>query len=172
MSQPEALLWKNLKESLPSHWQSQRIENRAGGGVPDVYLCAEGISFWVELKVTKTNAVKVSAFQHAWNYAHHRAGGINFYLVSPLEGPNLYLFAGDQGKNLMTHGIKSNGSGPVVPCLWSGSGFGDLVPRMLAIARERLSKYMIESSWVGVGDQSGSGSGLDDSGRGNSGLDS
>jgi hypothetical protein len=53
-----------------------------------------------------------------------------------------------------------------------GVGIRGPCTRMLAIARERLSKYMIESSWVGVGDQSGSGSGLDDSGRGNSGLDS
>ena len=113
----------------------------------------------MELKITKTNAVKVSAFQHAWNYAHHRAGGINFYLVSPLKSPNLYLFDGDQGKNLMIHGLKSNGQGPVVECLWSGSGFGDLITVMHDIARGRVRELMVEGSWVGVGSGRDSGSG-------------
>ena len=105
----------------------------------------------MELKITKTNAVKVSAFQHAWNYAHHRAGGINFYLVSPLKSPNLYLFDGDQGKNLMIHGLKSNGQGPVVECLWSGSGFGDLITVMHDIARGRVRDSILEATWVEVG---------------------
>lgn len=113
----------------------------------------------MELKITKTNAVKVSAFQHAWNYAHHRAGGINFYLVSPLKSPNLYLFAGDQGKNLMIHGLKSNGQGPVVECLWSGSGFGDLITVMHDIARGRVRDSILEATWVEVGSGRDSGSG-------------
>ena len=113
----------------------------------------------MELKITKTNAVKVSAFQHAWNYAHHRAGGINFYLVSPLKSPNLYLFDGDQGKNLMIHGLKSNGQGPVVECLWSGSGFGDLITVMHDIARGRVRDSILEATWVEVGSGRDSGSG-------------
>ena len=52
---PETLFWNRLKEKIPLHWQVTRIENRYGGGIPDVYICAEGCSFWIELKVTKTN---------------------------------------------------------------------------------------------------------------------
>jgi hypothetical protein len=69
----------------------------------------------------------------------------------------------------MIHGIKSNGSGPVVPCLWSGSGFGELVQKMHDIAKDRVRELMIETKWVGVGSGSGFdsgsfgfGSGLDD----------
>ena len=80
-------------------------------------------------------------------------------MVSPLKSPNLYLFDGDQGKNLMIHGLKSNGQGPVVECLWSGSGFGDLITVMHDIAQSRVRELMVEGSWVGVGSGRDSGSG-------------
>ena len=51
----------------------------------------------------------------------------------------------------MIHGLKSNGQGPVVECLWSGSGFGDLITVMHDIARGRVRELMIEGSWVGSG---------------------
>jgi hypothetical protein len=80
-------------------------------------------------------------------------------LVSPLSSPNLYLFDGDQGKNLMIHGLKSNGQGPVVECLWSGSGFWDLVHKMHDIAKSRVRESMVKTKWVGVGSGRDSGSG-------------
>ena len=105
---------------MPQHWHTTRIENRFGGGIPDVHVCAEGLSFWIELKTTKTNRVNVSAHQVAWNFAYSQSGGVSFFLVSPLSSSNLYLFAGDQGRGLVEHGLRS-GSGTIVPCLWSGS---------------------------------------------------
>ena len=108
---------------MPQHWHTTRIENRFGGGIPDVHVCAEGLSFWIELKTTKTNRVNVSAHQVAWNFADSQSGGVSFFLVSPLSSSNLYLFAGDQGRGLVEHGLRSGsvGSGTIVPCLWSGS---------------------------------------------------
>ena len=104
-------MWKSLRAKMPQHWHTTRIENRFGGGIPDVHVCAEGLSFWIELKTTKTNRVNVSAHQVAWNFAYSQSGGVSFFLVSPLSSSNLYLFAGDQGRGLVEHGLRSGSVG-------------------------------------------------------------
>ena len=71
MSQgPEARFWKSVRSSLPNKAFSTRIENKHGGGVPDVHVVWEGLPFWLELKVTKKHAVKVSPHQIAWHQGH------------------------------------------------------------------------------------------------------
>ena len=142
-----------MKEKIPLHWQVQRIENRYGGGIPDVYICAEGCSFWIELKVTKTNRINISSHQVAWNYAHYRSGGVSFFLVHPLSSSNLYLFGGDHGRELLTHGLHANGSGTLVPCLWSGDDWSGLVGSLIEISRGRVG------SGSGAAGRVGSGSG-------------
>ena len=143
---------------MPKSWNTTRIENRFGGGIPDVHVCAEGLPFWIELKTTKTNRVNVSAHQVAWNFAYAQSGGVSFFLVVALSSSNLYLFDGVHGRGLAEHGLKSgsvgsgsvgsvgSGSGTVVPCLWSGPVGSGLLVGMLDIVRGR----------VGVGSGSGS----------------
>ncbi len=137
---PETLLWKNLREKMPASWNTTRIENRYGGGIPDVHVCAEGLPFWIELKTTKTNRVNVSAHQVAWNFAYSQSGGVSFFLVEAQGRGNLYLFDGVHGRGLAEHGLKSGlvGSGTVVPCLWSGSVGSGLLVGMLDIVRGRV----------------------------------
>jgi hypothetical protein len=135
---PETLFWNKLKEKIPPEWHVTRIENRYGGGIPDVYICAEGCSFWIELKVTKTNRINISSHQVAWSYAHYRSGGVSFFLVHPLSSPNLYLFGGDHGRGLVVNGLHTNGSGTVVPCLWSGDDWSGLVGSLVGISRGRV----------------------------------
>jgi len=127
-----------MKEKIPPNWYTVRIENRFGGGVPDVYVCAEGVSFWIELKSTITSRVLVSSHQIAWHYAHYRAGGVSFFLVSPLSSSHLYLFEGVNGQGLMDHGLSVNGSGTVVPCAWSGDDWSGLFDHMLESGRGRV----------------------------------
>ena len=50
MSGPESNLWKSMKKSLPTNMLADRIENRQGGGIPDLDMMVDGISFKVELK--------------------------------------------------------------------------------------------------------------------------
>ena len=130
---------------MPKSWNTTRIENRFGGGIPDVHVCAEGLPFWIELKTTKTNRVNVSAHQVAWNFAYSQSGGVSFFLVAALSSTNLYLFDGVHGRGLAEHGLKSGsvgsgsvGSGTVVPCLWSGPVGSGLLVGMLDIVRGRL----------------------------------
>ena len=161
---PETLFWNKLKEKIPLHWQVTRIENRYGGGIPDVYICADGCSFWIELKVTKTNRINISSHQVAWNYAHYKSGGVSFFLVHPLSSPNLYLFGGDHGRGLVTHGLRtvSSGSGSgetgtLVPCLWSGDDWSGLVGSLVGISRGRVGDHGRVGS--GSGSVVGSGDG-------------
>ena len=64
----ESNLWKQMKRNLPSNMIATRIENRNGGGIPDVHFLWYGLPFWCELKTTKSNAVNISPHQVAWNY--------------------------------------------------------------------------------------------------------
>ena len=149
MSQkPETLFWNNLKTFLPKTWHISRIENRYGGGIPDVYICADGKSIWLELKVTKNHRVAISSHQVAWHFAHSQANGVSFFLVKALSSSTLYLFDGVHGRELLDHGLRVGirdsgsevggsghsgsgsgsgsedlgpGHGLVVPCAWTGA---------------------------------------------------
>ena len=116
-------------------------------------MCAEGVPFWIELKTTKNQRINISSHQVSWHFAYHRAGGVSFFLVHPLSSPNLYLFGGEQGRELLVHGLRSGESGTVVPCQWAGADWAGVVEHMLEVARGR----------VGV-QETGSGSGLSGSG--------
>lgn len=110
-------------------------------------MCAEGLPFWIELKVTKTNRVNVSSHQVAWNFAYSQSGGVSFFLVEVLSSKNLYLFDGVHGRGLAEHGLKSgrsgsgrSGSGTIVPCLWSGPVGAGLQEALLQEARARIGR--------------------------------
>ena len=143
-------MWNRLKENLPKHWNTTRIENRYGGGIPDVHICADGFAFWVELKVTKTNRIAISSHQVGWNYAYNRSGGVSFYLVTPLLSPHLYLFGGEYGRELKLHGLATTGSGTVVPCAWSGDSWSGLIGAMTS-GRDRVGSGRDNSGRVGSG---------------------
>ena len=149
-----------MKEKIPPHWNITRIENRYGGGVPDVHVCAEGSAFWIELKITKTHRINISANQVAWNYAYYKSGGVSFFLVHPLSSPHLYLFGGDQGRGLVKHGLRtgslgsgSGETGTMVHCLWSGELGSGLMDRMLEISRVGVGAFEVGSGDDGAADQ-------------------
>ena len=129
-------MWNRLQQKIPKSWNTTRIENRFGGGIPDVHVCVEGLPFWIELKVTKTNRVNVSAHQVAWNFSYSQSGGVSFFLVEASSTKNLYLFDGVHGRGLAEHGLKSGsvGSGSV----GSGSVGSGLLVGMLDIVRGRV----------------------------------
>ena len=77
----ESNFWKTVKRNLPSDCHATRIENRHGGGVPDVHIVWNGFAFWIELKVCKGNKVNLSPQQNAWLSAYSRKGGISFILA-------------------------------------------------------------------------------------------
>ena len=106
---------------MPPSWNTTRIENRYGGGIPDVHVCAEGHPFWIELKTTKNNRINLSAHQVAWLFSYSQSGGVGFILVRHLEHRSMYLFDGAHGRGLAEHGFRAVDlvSGP------NGSGCGE-----------------------------------------------
>lgn len=66
---------------------------------------ADGVPFWVELKVAKSNRVDLSPHQVAWNMVYSTRGGANFVLVKHPSSKGLYLFDGDKGPSLLAGGI-------------------------------------------------------------------
>jgi Holliday junction resolvase len=102
---PEANFWNTIRQNIPKKWFATRIENKHGGGIPDVHIVADGVPFWIELKTSKSNGVNLSPHQVAWNMAYFARGGANFILVKHLPTRHLYLFGGDKGPSLVDRGI-------------------------------------------------------------------
>ena len=77
MATKEAKLWKkiNLLQKGRKSWHLTRIESSTINGIPDVYGCIEGNSFWLELKATDAKNCGLSKFQINWHLNHQQAGG-------------------------------------------------------------------------------------------------
>ena len=102
---PEANFWSMLKRRLKERKSFfTRVENRAGGGIPDTYISDAGVSFWIEMKVEKSGRAKLRTGQIAWDSSHWQKGGTNFYLVLTKDQGHrtaIYIFAGSKGPDLM-----------------------------------------------------------------------
>ncbi len=119
MAGPEKNFWNTIKKNLPKGCFSTRIENRHGGGVPDVHLAWSGLVFWMELKVSKANAINLSPEQIAWNTAYSRSGGLSFILVKGARTGDLFLFEGFRASEIATAGLRAC-------ALYQGSCFEEL----------------------------------------------
>lgn len=79
---PEARLWKALKPHLDAlGCLSTRIENRHGGGLPDVDVSSPVGSFKIELKMLSKNSVRLSDMQIAYNTLLNCKHGLSFILA-------------------------------------------------------------------------------------------
>ena len=121
----ESNFWKQLKRNLPKKTFVQRLENKSGGGVPDVFALVDGLPVWLELKVAKSNKVIISPHQIAWHVAHPKntfilaealgprlvklfhgsKGGKSFFLVRGASAKDLFLFGGEHGSELLRLGL-------------------------------------------------------------------
>jgi len=106
MKGPEAKLWQRLHLKLYDVFWT-RIENSASTGIPDLYGACEKSSFFVELKCTKNNSLRISPTQVSWNYSNVSNGGRSFFLAETLLDSTLYLYGGKSGKDLVKHGLKT-----------------------------------------------------------------
>lgn len=79
---PEAKLWKSLKPHLEAAGcLCTRIENRHGGGLPDVDVSSPVGAFKIELKVSAKNSVGLSDMQIAYNTLLSCKHGLSFILA-------------------------------------------------------------------------------------------
>lgn len=141
MPKTERSLWNSLKQNLPKKTHFQRIENRAGQGMPDVYLCMDGVPVWCELKIIKNGRVSLSTSQIAWHLAHTRCGGASFFLVHDPSTGDVFLF--DGGKAAVIHESRTTdlcAPAPAPAYVWKGP---------LRAAGEALRACAVES-WRGL----------------------
>ena len=98
---PETLFSNQLIKNLNQEFFT-RIENKHGGGVPDLYGTYNNKSAFLELKIkTKQNKVIISPLQISWNYKHFLHNPINYYLVDDPRRKVIELYNGDQGRELL-----------------------------------------------------------------------
>ena len=91
-------------KNIDAQWT--RIENRHGGGVPDLYGIKDGVSIWLELKCIKKNSISISPLQISWNYKHFQENGKNYYIVRDTRSKVIKLYEGDKGRELKEQGFK------------------------------------------------------------------
>ena len=104
----ESNFGREIVKNINAQWT--RIENRHGGGIPDLYGIRDGTSIWLELKCIKKNSINISPLQISWNYNHFQENGKNYFLVKHIEQKTLKLYDGDKGRELHRDGFH-------VPCI-------------------------------------------------------
>jgi Holliday junction resolvase len=68
-----------------------RLETTTINGVPDVFCCIRGKSFFVELKANDDKKLNLSKYQILWQIDYLKAGGNVFNLVLALSQRELKL---------------------------------------------------------------------------------
>lgn len=87
---------------MPKNWTATRIEQRAGGGFPDLFLLIDGLPVLAELKVCSGSNIKLRPAQIAFIYAHSAKNGLAFVLASTPDRrkPTFWLIKGADIMNL------------------------------------------------------------------------
>ena len=99
----ESKFYNELKRITPQiRWT--RIENTSVSGTPDLLgYNASGRFFTVELKVARSNKVRLSPHQIAYHVTHPK---ISFILVKSLAARDVKLYEGSCVKELAACGLK------------------------------------------------------------------
>lgn len=91
----ETSLWawlRRAKQHYGSRLKLQRIESGSiTSGIPDLYVCCDGISFWVEGKTTS----ELGIYQLKWLTEHRKAGGTSFIVYNKGNGVRYYEFTNE-----------------------------------------------------------------------------
>jgi len=104
----ESNFGREIMKNIDAQWT--RIENRHGGGIPDLYGIRDGVSVWLELKCINKNSINISPLQISWNYNHFQQNGKNYYIVRDTRSKVIKLYDGDKGRELKRDGFR-------VPCI-------------------------------------------------------
>jgi len=114
-AKPEARLWQALRKGVTDvHWT--RIESWSSPGVPDLNCRALFGEFWIELKVTKNNRIKLSPHQIAWHLARSRVNGRSYILTREGGRDPLVLFSGNQARSLKDNKVSE--VAPIATIAW------------------------------------------------------
>ena len=70
-------LWVQLHHDWRNKVHMTRVENAASFGMPDVNCCYQGVEFWIEHKIEKSDTVLFRPSQIAWLAARMKVQGLN-----------------------------------------------------------------------------------------------
>jgi Holliday junction resolvase len=101
-----------VRTHLPPKTQATRIENRHGGGVPDLFLQMDGVGLWVELKVEKSSRVLLTPNQVAWHLRHAACGGRSYVMCRCPASPKVVIVPGSSAALVASEGLS-----PCVPVI-------------------------------------------------------
>ena len=104
-TKPETLFYKQIFRELKQVFWS-RIENRHGGGIPDLYGSFNGFCFWLECKtIIKQNKINISPLQISWNIKNFQQIKNNYYIVQAPRHKIIKLYDGNKGRELLENGF-------------------------------------------------------------------
>ena len=104
----ESNFGREIMKNIDAQWT--RIENRHGGGIPDLIGIKGGVVIFLELKCIKQNSINISPLQISRNFSIFQENGKNYFLVKHIEQRIIKLYDGDKGRELHRDGFR-------VPCI-------------------------------------------------------
>ena len=106
-TKPESNFGRQVMKNIDAQWT--RIENRHGGGIPDIYGIKGGVVIFLELKCIRVNSINISPLQISRNSNIFKEIRKNYFLVKHIEQRIIKLYDGDKGRELLCDGFR-------VPC--------------------------------------------------------
>ena len=137
----ESNFGREIMKNIDAQWT--RIENRHGGGIPDLYGIKGGVSVWLELKCIKKNSINISPLQISWNYNHFQENGKNYYIVRDTRSKVIKLYDGDKGRELKEQGFKCPCIVELRPPYNSELGWKILRNYLFSLPRYRVEDYIV-----------------------------
>ena len=134
---PETIFGRDVMKNINAQWT--RIENRHGGGIPDLIGIKGGVVIFLELKCIRVNSINISPFQISLNSNIFDACGKSYFLVKHIEQRIIKLYEGNKGKELKESGFR-------VPCiveLRPPYDWNALRDYLFSLPRYRVEDYII-----------------------------
>ena len=121
---PETKFWKRIKNKFTKITLT-RVEAITPTGLPDLnafFLDKEkrGYEFWIELKGSPGNAVKLSPGQISWHMHRFKLGAKSIIMVQTPSQRGIALYSGGRSLNLASQGLTLERCALIPePCDWT-----------------------------------------------------
>ena len=122
-TKPETKFWKRIKDKFTKITLT-RVEAITPTGLPDLNAffidnekrCHE---FWIELKVSSGNQIKLSPGQISWHMHRFKLGAKSIIMAKALSRRGIALYSGGRSKDLATYGLNLEPCALIPePCDW------------------------------------------------------
>jgi len=122
-TKPETKFWKRIKDKFTKITLT-RVEAITPTGLPDLNAffidnekrCHE---FWIELKVSSGNQIKLSPGQISWHMHRFKLGAKSIIMASTPSRRGIALYSGGRSLDLATYGLNLEPCALIPePCDW------------------------------------------------------